>query len=68
MHAFTQREVQVKPKLLESRIASNKEFTQLGEGFKKIFSKDNDDQEKLKLPIAGYMGHRKGERSENLYG
>lgn len=59
--------IQVKPKLLESHMAERREFQLLPDGFKKIFTEDKKDVD-IKLPIAGYAGHRKGERSENFYG
>ena len=36
-------EVHVKPKLLESRLAGNPEFHNLGEGFKRVFGQDSGD-------------------------
>ena len=52
----------VKPKILESKISKREEFFGLSDGFKKIFAKDKPDQ-KIVIPIAGYGGHRRGERS-----
>jgi hypothetical protein len=39
----------------------------LSYGFKRIFGEDEKDED-IKLPIVGYTGHRKGDRSENMYG
>jgi len=52
----------VKPKILESKISTQTDFFNLSDGFKKIFAHDRQDQ-KLILPIAGYGGHRRGDRS-----
>ena len=52
----------VKPKILESKISQREDFFNLSDGFKKIFSKDTKDV-KMVIPIAGYGGHRRGDRS-----
>ena len=57
----------VKPHLLETKVSKNQEFMQLSDGFKKLFVKDEKDQ-KLVLPIAGYGGHRRGDKSQNFFG
>ena len=57
----------VRPKILESKIAQNDDFFNLSDGFKKIFTHDKRDQ-KMILPIAGYGGHRRGDRSQNFFG
>lgn len=57
----------VKPKILESKIAQREDFFNLSDGFKKIFSKDTKDV-KMVIPIAGYGGHRRGDRSQNFFG
>ena len=57
----------VRPKILESRIAQHDDFFNLSDGFKKIFTQDKKDQ-KMILPIAGYGGHRRGDRSQNFFG
>ena len=53
---------EVKPAILESRISQNEDFFNLSDGFKRIFSNDRKDK-KMVLPIAGYGGHRRGDRS-----
>ena len=63
----TMHEFDVKPKLLESKISERQDFFGLSDGFKKIFAKDKPD-EKIIIPIAGYGGHRRGERSQNFFG
>lgn len=57
----------VKPKILESKISQRDDFFNLSDGFKKIFSKDTKDV-KMIIPIAGYGGHRRGDRSQNFFG
>mmetsp|Transcript_16560 Transcript_16560/g.28175 ORF Transcript_16560/g.28175 Transcript_16560/m.28175 type:complete len:171 (+) Transcript_16560:521-1033(+) len=57
----------VKPRILESKLAQHQEFVNLSDGFKKIFVHDKKDQ-KMILPIAGYGGHRRGDRSQNFFG
>eukprot|EP00347_Sterkiella_histriomuscorum_P018399 403345653 len=60
----------MKPILLEKKLAKMENFRNLGEGFKKIFLEQDDltDQENLVIPITGYTGHRKGLRVQNIYG
>lgn len=58
---------EVKPRLLESSLSQRKEFHMLSDGFKQIFAQDQDD-EKIVLPISGYGGHRRGDRSQNFFG
>lgn len=52
----------VKPKILESKISQREDFFNLSDGFKRIFSKDNKDV-KMVIPVAGYGGHRRGDKS-----
>ena len=63
----TLNDFNVKPKILESKISQREDFFALSDGFKRIFSTDRKD-EKLVLPIAGYGGHRRGDRSQNFFG
>tara|TARA_B110000503_G_C7087417_1_gene387934 strand:- start:127 stop:684 length:558 start_codon:yes stop_codon:yes gene_type:complete len=57
----------VKPKLLESKVGARMDFAMLSDGFKRIFSEDKKDQ-KLAIPISGYAGHKRGDRSQNFFG
>ena len=57
----------VKPKILESKISQREDFFNLSDGFKKIFAKDKEDV-KMVIPISGYGGHRRGDRSQNFFG
>lgn len=52
----------VKPKLLESKIATAEKFSTLSDGFKRVFANDSKDQ-KMVIPICGYGGHRRGDQS-----
>ena len=52
----------IKPKLLETNIASKQDFFGLPDGFKRIFADDRKD-ERMVVPIVGYGGHRRGDRS-----
>jgi len=53
---------QVKPKLLESKISTNEKFFNLTDSFKGVFANDKKDQS-LVIPVVGYGGHRRGDRS-----
>jgi hypothetical protein len=61
-------DVQVKPKLFETKIAQKEDFMGLSDGFKRSFANDTNDQKNFKIPVVGYTGHRKGEKSENMIG
>lgn len=56
-----------KPKVLESQVSTEERFYQLSNGFQKIFANDKNDQ-KMVIPICGYGGHRRGDRSQNFFG
>ena len=58
---------QLKPRVLETRATRNSDFYTLGEGFKKVFADDKADQ-KMVVPVVGYGGHRRGDRSQNYFG
>ena len=58
--------MQVKPRLIESGLAAKPEFQNLPERFKELMSTDREDIN-MRLPIVGYCGHRKGEKSENMF-
>ena len=57
----------VKPKLLESKVSENSDFYNLSDGFKRIFADDRKDR-KIIVPVVGYGGHRRGDRSQNYFG
>ena len=66
-NSFDLDNIEVKPRILESKLSRNEKFLGLSDGFKKIFAKDEQDQ-KMVIPIAGYGGYRTGERSANMFG
>lgn len=57
----------IKPLILESKIADPKNFLRLSDGFKKVFSNDEQDR-KMMVPISGYDGHLRGRSSQNFFG
>lgn len=57
----------IKPKLLESKILNQQAFFGLSDGFKKVFAKDNNDVQMV-IPISGYKGHKRGDKSQNFFG
>jgi hypothetical protein len=58
---------QLKPKLIESRLGEHEDFMGLSNGFKHVFMNDKVDR-KLVIPVLGYGGHRRGDRSHNFFG
>ena len=57
----------VKPRILESKVGANQDFFGLSDGFQRIFTDDRKDR-KLIIPVVGYGGHRRGDRSQNYFG
>ena len=57
----------VKPRILESRVSEKPDFYNLSDGFKRIFADDKKDM-KIIVPVVGYGGHRRGDRSQNYFG
>ena len=57
----------VKPRIIESKISVSNDFYNLSDGFKRIFADDKKDR-KLIIPVVGYGGHRRGDRSQNYFG
>ena len=55
------------PKLLESKVSEHTEFFGLSDGFKKLFSATAKEP-KFVVPVSGYGGHMRGERSQNYFG
>jgi hypothetical protein len=58
---------QVKPMLLESKVSNNEKFFNLTDSFKECFANDKKDKS-LVIPVCGYGGHRRGDRSQNFFG
>jgi hypothetical protein len=61
------KQTEIKPRLLETKITEDENFVKLSDGFRKLFTNDKEDQ-KIVLPISGYGGHRRGDRSQNFFG
>lgn len=57
----------IKPKLLETKILNQQQFFNMSDGFQKIFTNDNRDSN-LVIPISGYKGHKRGDKSQNFFG
>ena len=66
-NGFSKTTTAVKPRILESKVAENREFYNLSDGFKRIFADDKKDR-KIVVPVVGYGGHRRGDRSQNYFG
>jgi hypothetical protein len=64
----TMNNFDVKPKLLESKIRSKTDFFNISDGFKKVFASGDKADQKIIIPISGYGGHRRGDRSQNFFG
>ena len=64
---FNFKQIVIKPRLLETRITEDENFMKLSDGFKRLFSGDREDT-RIVLPISGYGGHRRGDRSQNFFG
>lgn len=46
---------------------TREQFFNMSDGFRKIFPSDPADR-KMVIPISGYGGHRRGDRSQNFFG
>ena len=57
----------IKPALMEKRFVEHDNFAQLSNSFKQIFGNDASDR-KLVVPVSGYGGHRRGDKSQNFFG
>lgn len=69
-NSLKQRDIhdfEIKPKFLEAKVGLRKEFFGLSDGFKRIFANDDQDQSMV-VPVAGYAGHRRGDKSANFFG
>lgn len=60
-------EADLKPRLLESKIVTQKKFFNLSNGFQQVFANDKKDV-KMAIPIAGYSGHQRGDKAQNYFG
>lgn len=57
----------IKPQLLENQVFNKKEFFSLSDGFQRVFANDKKDTN-LVIPISGYKGHKRGDKSQNFFG
>ena len=57
----------IKPRIIESKVSEKTDFYNLSDGFKRVFAEDKKDK-KLVIPVVGYGGHRRGDRSQNYFG
>lgn len=64
---FYASNVQVKPRMIESKVLGSKEFANLPDNFKSIFTKEDAKDQRMCVPIVGYGGHRKGVTAENFF-
>lgn len=61
------RTTTIKPKLLETKMVTQQNFFNMSDGFKQIFADDKKDKD-LVIPITGYKGHQRGDKSQNFFG
>lgn len=60
------KEMQVRPRILESKVSTSDKFSGLSPGYQRVFlTKENDED--MKLPVVGYAGHRKSQKAENYF-
>lgn len=52
----------VRPLILETKMSGTQDFLKLSDGFKKALMQDKADA-KMVIPISGYGGHRRGDKS-----
>jgi len=52
---------------LERKAVDKPEFSALSARFKEIFGNEKTDKS-LVLPVSGYGGHRRGDKSMNFFG
>lgn len=58
----------MRPRILQANFGDSLKFQNLSSGFQKVFTKEEGrDEHALKLPIAGYTGHCKGQKAENVF-
>lgn len=61
------KDVQIKPHLLDTNLASNHDFKMLSDGFQRVFTERDSSDQDMRLPVVGYAGHRKGLKAENVF-
>jgi hypothetical protein len=66
-NSFNPAATRVKPVMFEKKTANARDFFGLSDGFKRLFANDAKDTN-MRVPIAGYGGHTRGDRSQNFFG
>lgn len=66
-HTNSKMDTTLRPILIESRLANHEEFFNLTNGFQQVLTEDKKDR-KMVLPVCGYGGHRRGDKSQNYFG
>ena len=61
------KDMQVRPRILQSKLVDSPKFQNLSTGFQRVFTDQEVQDEKLRLPVVGYAGHTKGKKAENYY-
>lgn len=61
------KDVQVKPSLIEQNLIHQDKYKTLSEGFQKVFTHKDTEDQSMRLPVVGYAGHRKGLKAENVF-
>jgi hypothetical protein len=61
------KDIQVRPRILQTNLADSPKFHNLSTGFQKVFTEKEVADERLRLPVVGYAGHTKGKKAENFY-
>ena len=58
----------MKPLVLERKVATQDNFLTMSNGFRKALCQEDRKDRKMVIPISGYGGHRRGDRSQNFFG
>lgn len=53
----------MKPLVLEKKMGETTDFMNMSNGFKKALCLEDKQDQKMIIPISGYSGHRRGEKS-----
>lgn len=58
----------MKPLVLEKKMGDTEDFMSMSIGFKKALCLEDKKDQKMVIPISGYSGHRRGDKSQNFFG
>jgi hypothetical protein len=58
----------MKPLVLERKMGDTEDFMNMSVGFKTALCQEDRRDQKMVIPISGYSGHRRGEKSQNFFG